>query len=330
MLANRIATAFDLIAVLPELDFPGYLFALGDAEVRKSTAGELLRIFQTDPKSPDLHIPDEQINSLFEKVSGEGIEEILFQLGEVYASTLKRPKPQGVLYQRGTLLSDAMTIADVVRSPLFLHIFRDPRASISSVQRVGAGVFNDYDKTRMGRMDTYGLARNWAAYMKRVARIAKKFPGRVKEIQYETFCADESAALDDLCEFLGITRAPGAERRSGVVVGFDEQEIHRLITADADVSRISAWQNELSPRKGYVVERVAGQEFLARGYRCHFSDSLSGSDKFVAVYAAVLEFFYESSRNTSVRLMRVFARPQLLRVGLLRVCRKIIGPGRFR
>ncbi|MEL6778016.1 MAG: sulfotransferase [Cyanobacteria bacterium J06597_16] len=75
----------------------------------------------------------------------------------------------------------------------FLHVVRDPRAQISSINRA---IIHDFDTV----LNTL----TWNKAQVAARALAQKYPEKVLTIRYEDFIANQAAVLQKICGFLGI------------------------------------------------------------------------------------------------------------------------------
>lgn len=80
---------------------------------------------------------------------------------------------------------------------LFLHVVRDPRAQINSINRA---IIHDFD--------TVLNALTWVKAYETGKKIAEKYPDRVLTIRFEDFLSNQEGVLRQICQFLGIDFLP--------------------------------------------------------------------------------------------------------------------------
>jgi hypothetical protein len=307
MLANHIASRLEGVLVFPELDFVGRLFAYGDDYVRRQSASTIEKIIHADTKSASLGLTEQCWNELVVSSLGQGINALLEALSKQYAAVRGQPPPSMALFQRGTLISVVPEIIACDPSAFFIHIYRDPRASINSVVKVRQTEFRDYDNQLMGRMDALGLSHNWSKYVRRVDHARGRWPGRILNVRYETYCADNDGQMCRIAEFL---KAPLKQTGSGhaaLSVAREEAELHRNIAEPPTTGRIDAWQEELTPWRGYIIERSTGELLMEKGYSEFFRPQTKSSAALTAYLTACMEWCVESIgplRRRTGRLVR--------------------------
>lgn len=310
MLANQIAKLMPDVLVFPELDFVGDLFAYGDEYVRSLSAEKLFQLLSKDEKLVDIGFSESIWRELVVKCEGEGVIFLLTEITNLYARQSGQGQPQVVLFQRGTLLSVAQDILEIYPSARFIHIFRDPRAAISSIVRVRSASFVKFDRQRMGRSDAIGLGKNWIKYTGRVNGLENSHPDNVMQVRYEDLCAHKESHLQEISEFLKVDYSTVEEGAHGLIVGDDEGELHKYIDKPPMLERLNAWREELPMWQGYLVEYVLGDRLITTGYAPYFSTNVSTSQHLAYLARGLFEYYYESLMSLLRRLLFFLKSPR--------------------
>jgi len=145
----------------------------------------------------------------------------------------------------------------------FIHMIRDPRAGVASMQKVdffpGDVVFNALSRRKCL---TEGRA---------ILEDAVPSPQRYT-LRYEDLVDRPATAVRAMCDFLGESFEPGmlafhrgAEQymKAEAATSFNEHA-----TRPISSSRAESWRRELSPISIAVIERICGAEMAEHGYVC--------------------------------------------------------------
>lgn len=309
MLASQIARHMPDVLVFPELDLVGRLFAHGDRFVRNASVRQLHRIVIADKKTAALDLAEDDWQAILGSAAGRGILALLVLLSERFAQRLGRPSPRVVLFQRGTLLSVAAEIAELDPRARFIHIYRDPRAVVSSIVSVRKGRFDQYQARYMGRADAIGLSRHWATYTRRVDDLRERFQGRVLAVKYETLCQGYAHCLDSVARFIGVRSGETSRQAVALPVADAERELHRHVGKAPMTARIDAWRAELAPWRGYLVEATLGDALQRNGYEAHFRHDASLRQRWAYLARGGMEYVFESIQPAIRRMRQVLASP---------------------
>jgi hypothetical protein len=154
----------------------------------------------------------------------------------------------------------------------FVHIVRDPRDVVMSLNRTSAG------------SSTQQSAQHWAGMVANARRYARTVR-HYHELRYEDLLAEPERLLRGICAFLGLEftaamldyRASG-ERHVGhlgdrllpngvaVVPAASRARLHENLTRPLQKDRAGAWRSEMSTADRVVVERIAGPLMDELGY----------------------------------------------------------------
>ena len=318
MLANQIAGHIDGALVFPELDFVGRLFEHGDDYIRRQSAKVVQRLIASDTKSETLGLSERHWHDLLLSTQGLGIIAILDHVAKQYAIVRNQAPPVVAIFQRGTLLSVVPEIIQCDPSASFIHIYRDPRAAISSVAKIRSRKFREYDSRSMGRVDAVGLSRNWLKYVRRVDYARTRWPTRILNIRYEDYCANNVNHLAEIAKFLQRPVRHDPVALNQLEVARNEVELHTNISKPPTTCRIDAWKQELPRWRGWIIERFTRPLLTQKGYVEYF---LPQAPKLLFVGACVLgigEWAVESVRPAFSRICRFLREPRLFLRVLLR------------
>jgi len=125
----------------------------------------------------------------------------------------------------------------------FLHIVRDPRAVVSSMQEAR--------EARLGRATVEQGARFWNTLVGEAVRKGQRMaPGRFLQVSYEELLAQPAAAFGRILEFL--------EEPAEPLLAFVERETDR--------SRAGRWRDLLPDQDVGLVEQLCGELMRELGY----------------------------------------------------------------
>lgn len=166
----------------------------------------------------------------------------------------------------------------------FIHVVRDPRAQISSMNRAII-----YDFT------TLLNAKRWMAAQAAAHDLIKKYPERVLTVRFEDFITDQRGILQKICHFIGID--------------FLETMLDSSKSTEAvSLSKLSAlWQtNALPPipanvnqfKKQLTLDEIELIETMTAEYMDHY-----GYEKMTSAQTPILDVQFEQAqqRNQDLR-----------------------------
>jgi len=191
---------------------------------------------------------------------------VIRRLLDTHRERADAPPPACIVVKHGIHVRVWREIAAAFAgSARFIHIYRDPRAVVSSKLRT----IRPY--AQQETLAWYGPllgAWRWRAYS-RAMRAAASSGLPVLDVSYERLLEDPDAELGRIARFLGVgVRLPDARPPVAYRIPDPERGIHALAQSGrVHRERASAWSGELSPRELGVVEAIAGGEMQARGYR---------------------------------------------------------------
>jgi hypothetical protein len=146
----------------------------------------------------------------------------------------------------------------------FVHIYRDPRAVVSSKLRTVRPYMQQEALAWYGPL--VGAWR-WKDYSVRMRRAAESGVP-VIDVPYEALLLEPEAQLRRIADFLGVPMrelhdVPDANYR----IPHAERSIHALVQSGrVHRERADAWESELSARDLRTIEAVASAEMAVRGY----------------------------------------------------------------
>jgi hypothetical protein len=165
-----------------------------------------------------------------------------------YAETQSKPRFGEKTPQHALFLE---TLFEWFPNAVILHMIRDPRASVASMQRMpwrGSVVAN---------------ARIWLR-LNQSARLFQQRPGYL-EVRYEDLVTDPVSELRKICSFLGEEYSPSMlepeEESSGEVDG-----LRRTRTA-VTPARLEVWRKDLTAAQVQQIEWVVGPHLESFGYQ---------------------------------------------------------------
>lgn len=133
-----------------------------------------------------------------------------------------------------------------------IHLIRDARGNSASIMK-HTGV------------DVATAARQWKHYNVEAARTRRYLPeASWLSLHYEELCADPAAALDRICDFLGVTRAPMHQ-------GFRDGEHHIIgnsmrLKGVSEIREDRSWQSRLGDAELATIARIAGSSSHNLGF----------------------------------------------------------------
>lgn len=112
--------------------------------------------------------------------------EMLFQAGQKHNAKVVMDKSLDNVHYADELIS-------LFDDMLFLHVVRDPRAQVNSINRA---IIHDFD-TLLNTL-------TWVKAQDSAKDLAQKYPDKVLTIRYEDFLVNQEAILRKICQFFGI------------------------------------------------------------------------------------------------------------------------------
>jgi hypothetical protein len=173
-----------------------------------------------------------------------------------------------------TPTANIVHVAAVLPEAHFLHLIRDPRATVLSLHKTWFG----------GAQDLETITRTWVQRVT-VGRAAARAVRRYHELRYEDLIRDPESVLRPVCAFLalefepgmleygaqGATRIASLQTRVGAdgkVVATREERagIHANLVRPPLAERVRSWEGELSADEVRRIEGVAGPLMRELGY----------------------------------------------------------------
>ncbi|MGH2754818.1 MAG: sulfotransferase family protein [Actinomycetota bacterium] len=159
----------------------------------------------------------------------------------------------------------------VEQIPFLARMF--PEARFVHIVRDGRNVALSYSHVNFGPKNIARAARLWARRVEAGIRDGRALPkGSYLEILSEDLAEDIEGEVKDICAFLGldfdVRMLDPDERAKGVV----EKVTHSYEPGVSGRSKMSRWQDEMSPADIEVFEAVAGRVLSELGYERRFPD----------------------------------------------------------
>jgi hypothetical protein len=248
-LLRRMLDRHPRLAILGETQFHLLVYLRRNAFGDLKDPAKRRRLIDEYLQSRPIKAAGLNIAELAEKLAREaGSYQALFtSLLSYYADSQGKPR-----YGEKTALHALFlnTLRDWFPGALILHLVRDPRATVASLQRApwasGSVVTN---------------ARKWLK-LNQAARLFRERPGYL-EIRYEALVTDPVRELQAICTFLGEEYSPAMivpEQHSA------EDGETRWMTA-VTPARLDAWKNQLTPHQVAQIEWVLGAAMESFGYQ---------------------------------------------------------------
>lgn len=155
---------------------------------------------------------------------------------------------------------------------IFLHIIRDPRSVVASLQRAGESWGSDWAPTR-----AHGCARMWVSDVTQGRKISN-ITDRYTEVHYEGLLNEGPRELQDLLAFIGLREDLEWCKRAVAVCSIDNlREGGRDMDSPWDLDeepdnfyrkgRAESWKEDLGSREVRHVEYIAYELMQELGYR---------------------------------------------------------------
>jgi len=268
-LSRQLDGASQDVLVTPELNFAVSAALAGDAAVRALAPEALVRFVRHDLQIANLDLPDDQLDALVRGCAGQGVRALCETLVRAHAQKRGR-EPRIVVIKKSVAQLAAGKLEAVFPEVVFIHVRRDARAVVNSLIHTESV----YDPgVQLGRGDPVHAARMWVRQLDSVAALARREPGRVIEVAYESLIrAPEETLARLMAELSAKSGVPlrAAAGDAGFVVPERERGLHRLVTGAPVEARTEGWQVELGRANGIAVESIA-KDWLARcGYEPYF------------------------------------------------------------
>ncbi len=137
----------------------------------------------------------------------------------------------------------------------FIHLVRDYRDNIVSVQRAG--------KLIKESGNTYFAMGRWSLYNRFVVKYQKKYPDRFARVRFEELIKDPELVMKNLCAFLELDYYPEILNYHKRLGNYFKEEgfnaLHKSLQTPFDLSKIGMWERELPQRKAIRCEVLGGR-----------------------------------------------------------------------
>jgi hypothetical protein len=152
----------------------------------------------------------------------------------------------------------------------FIHLVRDYRDNIVSVQRTGR-LINESG-------NIYFALGRWSLYNRYVVKYQKRYPDRFCRVKFEELIKDPGTVMKNLCSFLGIDFDPemlNYHDRVGKYLGEEAfSALHKSLQTPFDLSKVGEWEEVLPVHKAIRCEVLAGSFPEKFGYHPKYSINL--------------------------------------------------------
>lgn len=284
LLSDMLTRRLSGVYVTPEIAFIRLLRVAGRRRASLSRRG-LARRMASGNLLRNLGIAAGELPGIIEALPDPvATSAVIRHLLDAHRERAGAPPPACIVVKHGIHVQVWREIAAAFAgSARLIHIYRDPRAVVSSKLRT----VRPY--AREETLAWYGPllgAWRWRGYS-RAMRAAAASGMPVLDVPFERLLEDPDAELGRIAGFLGVglrerDERPATEYR----IPDAERGIHRLVQSGrVHRERASAWSGELSPRELAAIEAIAGGEMLSRGYRPVLS--LSAAKRLLVVSAEI-------------------------------------------
>jgi hypothetical protein len=178
-------------------------------------------------------------------------------------------------------------------SSRFIHVVRDPRATVASLLSVGQRAREKGEKPAPFAADTQGAIHHVKRCLDSGFRASRATPDKVLTIIYEELVREPEAQAREVCKFLGVDwdadmLRPGEKKHLGeAAITVNSKEVwydNKTYYSNPNTSSLDKWRTMLSASQQIAVCRTfQGQEDLrSLGYHISVEDMsqislLSGS-----------------------------------------------------
>lgn len=145
-------------------------------------------------------------------------------------------------------------LKDIYPDARFIHIIRDARDFCISNHKAW-------------RKNHLRAAERWVDCVSAACDAGRPMSTDYLEIHYETLIADTDTALQQCCEFLGLSYEPGMAGKAKLIEGRGDAQGFNAVKKD----NTGKYRNKLSPQLLLSLEEVAGKTLLDLGYEVDYS-----------------------------------------------------------
>lgn len=251
----------DRVYVTPELGFE-YILSTGkksfdiqewNAILRKMYKSDLLNI------EVPLHVMVDAISKIKGELAVKDAIDII--LGEHLKFRGVENDFDWIVVKNGRHMRYLNQIMDIFsKKSVFLHVYRDPRAVVSSKL---SSIRPYFPKEKMAWGGVILAALRWRSYIRKVLLVGP-LGGRLLEIKYEDFVTKPELDLERISDFLGVDRVDTCLSYS---VPAMERGVHELVEQkEIKVDRVNGWKQSLPSGDQIKIEVLCGKEMSALGY----------------------------------------------------------------
>ncbi|MFP4228868.1 MAG: sulfotransferase family protein [Salinivenus sp.] len=143
----------------------------------------------------------------------------------------------------------------------FIHVVRDPRGGVASMQRVSF-FGNDVAFNALNRHKIMTHGRDWLAQ-------AVPVPQRI-EVRYEDLVADPQSTLQSICDFIEAPYEPSMLRfhqdADRFMVNEAAASYNQTATQPISTEMIAKWRKQLTDEEIAIIERICRAEMIEFDY----------------------------------------------------------------
>lgn len=240
LVAKTLSQCTPGLLVVPEFRTPEFLLARSERRVRALRAGDLARLLAADRQlEPNLGVNADERGRLAQRLAGAGTADILDGIISAYVG--ETAAPTDVIIKLGPAAEFVHRLREVSPDGSVLHVYRDGRATVSSLLRTPRAHF---EGETMGRGDVAHCCGLWVRHQRTIGRAALSgYP--VHHVRYETFLLDPPATCSALAKVMGIAGVSAGGERPFCVSSY-EAGMHGLVDSPPAAQRRDAWSSELS------------------------------------------------------------------------------------
>ncbi|MFH1465069.1 MAG: sulfotransferase [Pseudomonadota bacterium] len=153
--------------------------------------------------------------------------------------------------------------------PRLLELF--PAAKIVAIHRDPRDVAASVLPLHFGASTATRAALAWRSAARATDAARASWPHSIHELSYEALTTDPTAAITNLCAFLGLPFSPAMlhfheENRARGLVPDHRMGWHARTAEPIQTRAVGRWRMDLRPEQVLAIECVAGKELARRGY----------------------------------------------------------------